>query len=152
MGDRGRYSAGNAADLEKQRPTGSSLLVAERTGAGTGPDANRHVGCARLWDETVKTPTRRKRRRDLDLSMDTGGVNQPNNSLFGRGYQIKEGIRNRVATRRQGGPISTSSGIEYVEKDRRNQSHTFRVDSCSKHLLAAPLNVQNVDAWKSNGN
>lgn len=25
--------------------------------------------------------------------------------------------------------------------------HTFRVDSCSKHLLAAPLIVQNVDAW-----
>jgi hypothetical protein len=29
---------------------------------------------------------------------------------------------------------------------------TFRVDSCSKHLLAAPLIVQNVDAWKSNRN
>lgn len=32
------------------------------------------------------------------------------------------------------------------------KSHTFRVDSCSKHLLAAPLIVQNVDAWKSDGN
>lgn len=34
----------------------------------------------------------------------------------------------------------------------QRDSHTFRVDSCSKHLLAAPLIVQNVDAWKCNGN
>jgi hypothetical protein len=28
-------------------------------------------------------------------------------------------------------------------------SHTFRVDARSKHLLAAPLMIQNVEAWKS---
>ncbi|RMJ24787.1 hypothetical protein PHISP_04336 [Aspergillus sp. HF37] len=28
-------------------------------------------------------------------------------------------------------------------------SHTFRVDARSKHLLAAPLTIQNVEAWKS---
>lgn len=41
--------------------------------------------------------------------------------------------------------------IETFSK-KMHESHTFRVDTCSKHLLAAPLIVQNVDAWKSNGN
>ena len=42
----------------------------ERTRAGTGPDAIRHVGCARLSGETVeKTPNWPKRRRDLDLQI-----------------------------------------------------------------------------------
>jgi hypothetical protein len=73
------------------------------------------------------------------------------------------GKEGKIAWRRGRSPDNCNShdGVEEqrnktgVDEDHElktevNQTPTFRVDSCSKHLLAAPLIVQNVDAWKYN--
>lgn len=67
------------------------------------------------------------------------------------GYRnVQPGRENRVATRRAGAPNSTMPETQTIKSEKVEESslksHTFRVDSCSKHLLAAPLIVQNVDA------
>ena len=162
-----RYSAGNVAGMSNQYPTGSSLLTVERTRALMGPVAIRHVGCAPLSGETVeKTPNWRKKRRDLDLRLHPirkvshvkvfpGWVFFLWRGIRSKGGRNARGRRGDVEVDQKEQLNSTTFASRQSETQGRGQNSiklTFRVDSCSKHLLAAPLIVQNVDAWKSNRN
>ena len=72
------------------------------------------------------------RRTDLDLQEGTQLISAGMST--GRGGYLKE----------------NQEEDSHKQNESQRDSLTFRVDTCSKHWLAALLIVQNIEAWKSN--